>query len=219
MSRRQDITPQVLLKAYALGIFPMAEDRDDPTLYWMDPGQRGVMPLDRFHVPKRLARTVRSDRYEVRVDTTFADVVAGCAAPARGRMTTWINERIVSLYSTLFDSGHAHTVEAWVDGRLVGGLYGVSLGAAFFGESMFSIERDASKVALVHLVARLTAGGFTLLDTQYNTTHLSQFGAIEIGRADYRRRLRKAIAREADFYSLPVVCSGSLAMQSIKEIS
>ena len=219
MSRRQEITPQVLLKAYALGIFPMAEDRDDPTLYWMDPGQRGVMPLDAFHVPKRLGRTVRSDLYEVRVDTAFADVVAGCAAPARGRMTTWINERIVSLYTALFEGGHAHTVESWLDGRLVGGLYGVSLGGAFFGESMFSIERDASKVALIHLVARLNAGGFQLLDTQYNTQHLSQFGALEITRADYRRRLRKAIAKEADFYSLPLVCDGSLAMQSISQIS
>jgi len=198
-----DITPQVLLKAYALGIFPMAESADDPGLYWIEPEQRGILPLDRFHVPRRLARTVASGRFEIRIDHDFAAVIGGCADATTGRPKTWINQRIRRLYGELFTIGACHTVEVWHDGALVGGLYGVSLGAAFFGESMFSRQRDASKVALVHLVERLKAGGYTLLDTQFTTPHLKQFGAIDVDRAHYQRLLDEAIDRDADFQSLP----------------
>ena len=207
MAAREDllleITPQVLLKAYALGIFPMAESADDPGLYWIEPEQRGILPLDRFHVPRRLARTVASGRFEIRIDYDFAAVISGCADATTGRPKTWINQRIRRLYGELFTIGACHTVEAWHDGALVGGLYGVSLGAAVFGESMFSRERDASKVALVHLVERLKAGGYTLLDTQFTTPHLKQFGAIDVDRARYQRLLDEAIDRDADFQSLP----------------
>src|SRR5262249_17983967 len=176
MTGREDIileiTPQVLLKAYAVGIFPMAESADDPGLYWIEPEARGILPLDRFHVPRRLARTVAQDAFEIRVDSDFAAVIEGCGAVSQGRAKTWINAPIRRLYSELFALGHCHSVEAWQEGRLVGGLYGVRLGAAFFGESMFSRERDASKIALVHLVARLRAGKFQLLDTQFTTAHL-----------------------------------------------
>jgi leucyl/phenylalanyl-tRNA--protein transferase len=192
-----DITPEILLKAYAAGIFPMAEDADDPTLFWVEPRERGIIPLEGFRVSKRLARTVRSDRFTVRIDRDFDGVVAGCAAPADGRTKTWISGRIRQLYGDLFDRGHCHTVEVYSGDRLVGGLYGVRLGAAFFGESMFHQERDASKVALVHLVARLRRGGFTLLDTQFVTDHLTQFGAYEVARRDYRVMLRDAVERAA----------------------
>jgi leucyl/phenylalanyl-tRNA--protein transferase len=201
-SRRRDqnfLTPSLLLRAYACGIFPMADSADDPTLYWVEPRIRGVLPLDGFHISRRLARTVRSGCFETRIDTDFEGVIAGCAAPKPGRRITWINDPIRQLYRELFRLGHVHTVEAWRDGKLVGGLYGLKLGAAFFGESMFSLERDASKVALVHLVARLRAGGFRLLDTQFLTAHLAQFGAIEIKRDDYVRLLDAAIAQEAEF--------------------
>ncbi|MET0868567.1 MAG: leucyl/phenylalanyl-tRNA--protein transferase, partial [Pseudorhodoplanes sp.] len=167
-----EITPEVLLKAYACGIFPMAENADDPSLYWIEPDRRGLIPLDGFHLTRRLARTVRSDRFDVFVDRDFEGVMDGCAEPAAGRARTWINQRIRSLYCKLHEIGHCHSVEAWRDGKLVGGLYGVRLGRVFFGESMFHRERDASKVALVHLVARLRAGGFALLDTQFVTSHL-----------------------------------------------
>ena len=186
------LTPQILLRAYAAGVFPMAEDRDDPTLYWVDPEKRGVLPFETFHVPRSLAKTIRQDPFEVRIDSAFVQVIESCAAPARGRETTWINDEIIALYSGLFDMGHAHSVECWQGDRLVGGLYGVSLGGAFFGESMFSRETDASKIALVHLVGRLLAGGFLLLDTQFVTEHLSRFGAIEIPRDEYHRRLALA---------------------------
>src|SRR6185437_6041617 len=152
------LTPEILLHAYAQGIFPMAERRDDPELYWVSPEQRGIIPLDLFHIPKRLARTVRSDRFRVTADTAFAEVLRGCAEGVTGRPNTWINAEIMRLYTALHDAGRAHSIECWDDQRLVGGLYGVSLGGAFFGESMFSRERDASKVALVHLVARLKVG-------------------------------------------------------------
>jgi leucyl/phenylalanyl-tRNA--protein transferase len=194
----------------------MAEDRNDPTLYWMDPDFRGIIPLDAVHVPRRLKRTVRGDLYEVRVDSAFERVIRACATPAPGRRSTWINDRIVELYCALFERGHAHSVECWRDGGLQGGLYGVSLGAAFFGESMFSRGRDASKVALVHLLGRLIAGSFKLLDTQYLTEHLAQFGAIEIPRFDYRRRLRRAINTPADFYALPPQCSGAAILETIE---
>jgi leucyl/phenylalanyl-tRNA--protein transferase len=193
------ITPSLLLRAYACGIFPMADSADDPTLYWVEPRLRGVLLLDQFHVPRRLARTVRSGRFEIRIDTDFDEVVAGCAAPRPGRRITWINEPIRRLYGELFRLGHVHTVEAWREGRLAGGLYGVKLGAAFFGESMFSLERDASKVALVHLVDRLKSGGFKLLDAQFLTAHLAQFGAVELPREDYLKLLDEAVAGEAVF--------------------
>jgi leucyl/phenylalanyl-tRNA--protein transferase len=191
------ITPSLLLRAYACGIFPMADSADDPTLYWVEPRLRGVLPLDQFHVPRRLVRTVRSGRFEIRVDTDFDGVIAGCATPRPGRRITWINEPIRRLYGELFRLGHVHTVEAWHDGRLAGGLYGVKLGAAFFGESMFSLERDASKVALVHLVDRLRSGGFKLLDAQFLTAHLVQFGAVELPREDYLKLLDEAVACDA----------------------
>ncbi len=198
-----EITPEILLKAYAAGIFPMAEDADDPSLFWVEPRERGIIPLDRFHVGKRLARTVRSDQFEVRVDQDFDAVIAGCAAPGYDREKTWISGRIRRLYGELFDSGYCHTVEVYQDNRLVGGLYGVRLRSAFFGESMFHTERDASKVALVHLVARLRRGGFTLLDTQFVTAHLAQFGAIEVPRRSYKQMLRAAMDQEADWHVWP----------------
>lgn len=200
---RVEITPEILLRAYAAGIFPMAEDADDPALFWVEPRERGVVPLDRFHVSKRLARTVHSDVFEVRVDEDFDAVIAACAEPSPERDKTWINARIRRLYGELFDHGHCHTVEVYRDGRLVGGLYGVRLEGAFFGESMFHRERDASKVALVHLVARLRAGGFRLLDAQFVTDHLAQFGAIEVPRAAYKRLLRAALEVPADWYVWP----------------
>ncbi|MFG1346896.1 leucyl/phenylalanyl-tRNA--protein transferase [Xanthobacter autotrophicus DSM 431] len=225
MSRLSDqiveITPEVLLKAYACGIFPMAESADDPGLYWIEPERRGIIPLDGFHVSSRLARTVRSDTFEIRVDHDFNGVIDGCAEPQDGREKTWINERIRKLYGELFARGRCHTVEAWRDGRLVGGLYGVRLGAAFFGESMFHRERDASKVALVHLVGRLIAGGFRLLDTQFVTSHLSTFGAHEVSRRQYHRLLDHALQVEGDFYCWPAgrPVPGAEALQPISHTS
>ena len=195
-----ELTPDMLLRAYAIGVFPMAEDRDDPELFWVDPRLRGVIPLERFHVPRRLRRTVRSKRFEVTFDRDFHAVIEACADATKSRPQTWINERIITLYTSLYHMGHAHSVECWRDGVLAGGLYGITLGGAFFGESMFSLANDASKVALVHLVARLRAGGFALLDSQFITSHLSQFGAREIPRATYRRRLAEALKVNADFY-------------------
>ncbi len=218
MRQRPEITPDILLKAYAFGVFPMAESRSSQELFWMDPDERGILPLDGFHIPRRLARTVRADTFEVRVDTGFAQIVHACAEPAPGRTNTWINEQISDLYTALFERGAAHSVESWLDGELVGGLYGVSIGGAFFGESMFSRARDASKVALVHLVGRLILGGFTLLDTQFTTSHLGQFGAIEIPRAEYRRRLSRATQIAGGFYALPTRCPGALALEQIGEI-
>jgi leucyl/phenylalanyl-tRNA--protein transferase len=197
-----EITPQVLLKAYSCGIFPMAESADDPALYWIEPQHRGVMPLDAVRVPSRLARTIRTTAMQVRIDTDFEGVIDGCAASRPGRSSTWINERIRALYGELFAQGHCHTVEVWEGARLVGGLYGVALKGAFFGESMFSYARDASKIALVHLSARLIHGGFNLLDTQFVTQHLRQFGAIEIDRAAFHRRLEAALAVDARFDAL-----------------
>jgi len=194
------LTPEILLAAYAEGLFPMAERRGDPNLYWISPEARGIIPLEGFHVPRRLARTVRSDRFEVRIDTAFGEVIRACAAPGPGRDESWINSEIVALYTALFARGAAHSVECWREGKLVGGLYGVELGGAFFGESMFSRERDASKVALTHLVARLIRGGFKLLDAQFLTAHLARFGAIEIPRLDYLARLRAALSHIAKFY-------------------
>lgn len=195
-----ELTPETLLRAYAVGLFPMAERRDDQTLFWIDPEKRGILPIDRFHLPRRLARKLRRRPFEVRCDSAFEDVIRECAAPADDRPETWINEEIVALYTDLNQMGRAHSVECWRDGRLVGGLYGVTLGAAFFGESMFSRETDASKIALAHLVARLRKGGFSLLDVQFVTGHLSRFGAVEILRSGYRHLLAEALDRSATFY-------------------
>lgn len=213
------ITPQVLLKAYAAGIFPMAESAEDSALYWIDPDKRGVLPLEGFHVPRRLARTVRSGQFTVRIDSDFEGVISACAGGAPGRRSTWINSRIRALYRDLFDLGCCHTVEAWQDGQLVGGLYGVRLGAAFFGESMFTSVRDSSKVALVYLVARLIAGGFTLLDTQFVTDHLRQFGTVEVSRQAYHRMLEQALAGRGDFYSLDPETSPAGILQLISQTS
>jgi len=215
-----DITPEVLLKAYACGIFPMAESADDPALHWIEPERRGIIPLDRFHVPARLARTVRSGRFTVRVDRDFDAVIAGCSQPKAGRSRTWINARIRNLYRKLYERGDCHTVEVYEnDGELVGGLYGVSLGRAFFGESMFHCARDASKVALVHLVARLRAGRYGLLDTQFVTDHLRMFGAVEVSRPAYHKLLDTALLGEGDFGALAVnrPVSGSEALALLAE--
>jgi leucyl/phenylalanyl-tRNA--protein transferase len=179
----------------------MADSRADPRIFLLDPDERGVLPLDAFHVPRRLVRTIRQDPFEIRLDTAFRQVVNACADAVPGREETWINRRIKDLYGDLHDRGAAHSVEAWADGELVGGLYGVALGGAFFGESMFSRATDASKVALAHLVARLIAGGFELLDAQFMTEHLMQFGAEQINRAAYHEKLRAALAKSADFGS------------------
>jgi leucyl/phenylalanyl-tRNA--protein transferase len=208
-----------LIECYRRGVFPMADARHDRRVFLVEPARRGVLPLETFHISRRLARTVRSDRFEVRIDTAFAEVVAACAEPMPGRMETWINEPIQQLCDALFARGLAHSVEAWREGRLVGGLYGVALGGAFFGESMFSRERDASKVALVHLVARLKAGGFLLLDAQFLTEHLASFGAEEISRAEYARRLAAALAAEADFGRLGPHAGGAAAAQLISQAS
>jgi len=194
MSRRTiEVTPELLMRAYRAGLFPMAETRQGARLYWLDPELRGVLPLDGFRLPKRLLRTVLSSRYQVTSNQSFAAVVAGCAAAAPGREDTWINADIERLFGELHRRGCAHSVECRQDGVLVGGLYGVSLGGAFFGESMFSVARDASKVALVHLVARMRLGGYTLLDTQFVTKHLAQFGADEIPREEYKTLLAAAV--------------------------
>lgn len=195
MSRRAfEVTPDLMLRAYQAGLFPMAETRDSTKLYWLDPEMRGILPLDSFHLPRRLYRTVRDGTYVSTSDAAFAAVIAGCAEATEERAETWINTEIERLFVALHRMGHAHSVETWADGVLVGGLYGVALGGVFFGESMFSRARDASKVALVHLVARLRLGGFRLLDTQFVTSHLAQFGALEIPRADYKECLAVAVA-------------------------
>ncbi len=206
-----EITPGLLLRAYAHGLFPMAKSADSDELYWFDPPIRGVLPLERFHIPKRLRRDIRRGVFDVRYDTAFDEVLQACAEPAADRPTTWINDRIASLYGTLFEIGHAHSVECWQDDQLVGGLYGVSLKRAFFGESMFSRATNASKIALVHLVAQLRYGGYRLLDTQFTTDHLRQFGGIEIPQADYKTLL--AAAMEGDGIFNPAV--DAAAMRSL----
>lgn len=197
-----EVTPQLLLKAYACGIFPMSESANDPGIFWVEPEFRGVLPLDAFHIPKRLARTVRQSPFDIRVDTAFEEVIACCADQVGDRNETWINQRITDLYSELHNMGRCHSIECWQDGELVGGLYGVHLKSAFFGESMFSRKRDASKVALVHLVERLNAGGFDLLDAQFITEHLKQFGAEKIPRDDYEILLDNALQSDADFFAI-----------------
>jgi leucyl/phenylalanyl-tRNA--protein transferase len=198
-----------LLSCYARGVFPMADARDDERVFLIDPERRGILPLGDFHVSRRLARTVRADPFEVKTDTDFREVVRQCAEAGPGRPETWINHPIEDLYVRLFELGHAHSVECWKDGVLVGGLYGVALQGAFFGESMFSRMRDASKVALTHLVARLILGGYRLLDAQFMTDHLTQFGAVEISRLDYHRRLSRALSADADFQRVGVAGAAS----------
>ena len=213
-----EITPEVLLRAYSCGIFPMSESADDPTIFWVEPERRGIIPLDNLIVSSRLARTVRSDAFRVTVNTSFKQVIAGCAEPRPGRDDTWINQRIRDLYIALHGIGHCHSVEVWDSGQLVGGLYGVSLGRAFFGESMFHRARDASKVALVHLVARLLAGGYVLLDTQFVTEHLKSLGAVEVPRQKYRIRLDEALKGGADFFALRGEISGANALAQIRGV-
>ncbi len=195
-----ELTPDIVLRAYACGLFPMAERRDDPNLYWVEPDVRGVIPLDRFHVPRRLARRVKGREFELRVDSAFPAVIRACAERTSTRKETWINDQIIALYCALHERGDAHSVECWKQDRLVGGLYGVAIAGAFFGESMFTRESDASKVALVHLVERLRRGGFRLLDAQFITPHLKGFGAVEVPRARYHALLREALAADATFY-------------------
>jgi len=198
-----EISSDLILRAYRIGYFPMAESRDGDRVFWLDPERRGILPLDGFHLPRRLARTVLSSVFEVSADRDFAATIAGCATPAPGRMDTWINPRIEALFRELHDMGYAHSVECRADGVLAGGLYGIAIGGVFFGESMFSFVTDASKVALVHLVARLRLGGFGLLDTQFVTEHLSRFGTQEIPRAEYKRRLAAAIDQPAVWLAEP----------------
>ncbi|HUN52168.1 MAG TPA: leucyl/phenylalanyl-tRNA--protein transferase [Candidatus Sulfotelmatobacter sp.] len=197
------LTPELLLRAYAQGLFPMAEHRHDPDLFWVDPELRGILPLDRFHLPHRLARTIRQGRLQVTVDRDFEATIRACAEPSPTRRDSWINTEIITLYAELHRLGYAHSVECRQDGILIGGLYGVSLGAAFFGESMFSRLADASKIALVHLVARLRLGRYRLLDTQFITRHLMQFGAVEITRKRYRALLTDALRHNGDFHQAP----------------
>jgi leucyl/phenylalanyl-tRNA---protein transferase len=202
------VTPRLdadlLLRTYAAGIFPMADSADAAEIFWVDPDERGIMPLDGFHLSRRLKRTVRDERFEMRCDSDFVAVMRGCAEATSERPKTWINDDIVAAYAQLHRRGHAHSVESWLDGELVGGLYGVTLGGVFFGESMFSRVTDASKVALAHLVARLRLGGFTLLDVQFVTPHLQRFGAVAISRARYRRLLSACLTTPADWFSRPL---------------
>ena len=199
MVETYNLTPELLLRAYAVGLFPMSYPSDSPDLFWLDPEVRGILPLDRFHVPRRLRRTVRTGGFEIRCDTAFNTVIAACAESCHDRPSTWINSTIMDLYIRLHEMGRAHSVEVYLDGEIVGGLYGVSLCGAFFGESMFSRRRDTSKVALVHLVARLRKSGYRLLDTQFVTDHLVQFGVREVPRGIYRQLLSEALDHPVTF--------------------
>ncbi len=196
------LDPQLLLRAYAAGIFPMADARDADEVFWVEPKKRGILPLDAFHLPRSLAKLLRQDRFELTADRAFEEVIRACAAPAPGRPDSWINEAILDGYTRLHHLGFAHSLECWQGGQLAGGLYGVKLGGVFFGESMFTRVRDASKVALAHLIARLRVGSFRLLDTQFLTGHLERFGAIEVPRSTYRSLLDSALSVEGDFFSL-----------------
>ncbi|SNY93792.1 leucyl/phenylalanyl-tRNA--protein transferase [Cohaesibacter sp. ES.047] len=218
-SQTFEITPQILLRAYACGIFPMAEDANDATVLWIEPDFRGVIPLDSFHAPRRLLRTMRNSPFDIRVDSAFGAVMDACAEAAPDRPSTWINDQIHDLYRSLFDMGHCHSVEIWDEDRLVGGLYGVSLGTAFFGESMFSRERDTSKMALVHLVDRLKVGGYTLLDAQFITDHLKQFGALEVPKAEYHELLEHALKDVGDFHAFDQQPNDKAATNNNKDAS
>jgi len=213
------IDPEELLKAYTLGYFPMARSRNDDAAMWVLPDFRGVLPLEMARAPKRLIRTLKQELFAVRVDTAFADVIAACARKSKGREDTWINHAIEDVYHELHHMGYAHSVECWRDGRLVGGLYGVAIGAIFCGESMFSLERDASKIAMLHLIARLRIGGFKLLDTQFHTEHLGQFGVTECPDTDYQRMLEEYIPLAADFFAAPSQFSSAAVLQSITQTS
>ncbi|WP_169545468.1 leucyl/phenylalanyl-tRNA--protein transferase [Sneathiella aquimaris] len=213
------LTTEILLSAYSHGIFPMSESQDDPEIFWVDPERRGIFPLDDFHVPRSLAKTIRKDPFKITADTCFRQVMKECAASQNGRETTWINRTILDLYTELHQEGHAHSIECWDGDTLVGGLYGVSFAGVFCGESMFSRQTNASKIALVYLVARLKRGGFKLLDTQFLTDHLASMGAIEISREEYHRRLDQALDVEGDFYSLEGGLSSSAILQSITQTS
>jgi leucyl/phenylalanyl-tRNA--protein transferase len=218
-SNDPSITPQLLLRAYASGIFPMAESADDPDLFWVEPRMRGILPLDAFHIPASLRKTMRREPFEVSIDRDFEAVIDNCAASAPGREKTWINATIRDLYGRLHRMGYCHSVECRRDGELVGGLYGLSLGAAFFGESMFSRADDASKVALVHLVHRLRLGGYRLLDAQFVTAHLQRFGAIEVPRRQYMKLLEDAISRKADFYCVTDSGGGASSVSILQSFS
>jgi len=217
--RTTAFTVEDLIACYRRGVFPMADAREDERIFLIDPDRRGVIPLQGFHVSHRLARTVRSGALQVRIDTAFDAVIEACAEARPGRLETWINAPIQALYGELFDRGQAHSVECWAGDDLVGGLYGVTLGAAFFGESMFSLARDASKVALTHLVARMIVGRYQLLDTQFLTGHLAQFGAQDIPRAHYRKRLALALAGDADFLAMSAYADGASVLQAISQAS
>lgn len=208
-----------LLGAYRRGVFPMAEGRHDRRLFLVDPEERGILPLQGFHVPKRLARTVRQAPYTITADKAFVRVMEGCAAATEGRETTWINAAVLNLYASLHREGYAHSIEAWKDDKLVGGLYGVAIGSVFFGESMFSRATDASKVALVHLVGRLIAGGYTLLDAQFHNPHLDQFGMETLDRKDFKKRLAAALDRPADFNTSAAPQTGQAALHLITHTS
>ena len=213
------LTPETVLDAYASGIFPMAKSAESDSVFWVNPQRRGILPLDKFHLPRRLARDLRAEKFEIRIDTAFEDVMRGCAEPNINRASTWINNSIIEIFTILFERSVAHSVECWLNEELVGGLYGIALGGAFFGESMFTRSRDASKIALAHLVARLIQGDYTLLDTQFVTEHLSRVGAIEISRAAYHRLLDRAMSSNADFYSLPTDTSGDDIVQLVTQTS
>ena len=213
------LTPELLLQAYGIGYFPMAEDRFAREVFWVRPDRRGVLPIHGFHVPRSLAKRVRRDAFEVRIDTSFRAVMEGCAAPQPKRWQTWINAQVLDAYGNLHARGFAHSVEAWQGGELAGGLYGVAIGGAFFGESMFSRVTDASKVCLVHLAARLKAGGYVLHDTQFLTPHLARFGAEEVAADAYQARLERALPMRADFAALPLQMSGATILQSITQTS
>jgi len=214
-----ELTTDILLDAYKNGSFPMGEDANDETLYWIEPTERGIIPLDGFHLSKSLKRLIQKEKFEIRINSDFEAVIAGCGSPQAGRISTWINEPIRNLYKQLFDQGNCHTVEVWHEDRLTGGLYGVHIGGVFFGESMFSFERDASKVALAHLVARLNYCGFSLLDTQFLTDHLRSLGGIEVDQADYRKMLQKALLKPADFLKSPLDIPVHKVLQLVSQTS
>lgn len=199
MPKEQELTPALILNAYAQGIFPMSDDANDPEVFWIRPQKRGIIPLEHFYIPHSLAKKIRKSPFEIRFDSDFLGVIAGCAEAKKGRETTWINQTIREVYNELFKLGYCHTVEAWKDEQLVGGLYGIALGRAFFGESMFSRMTDASKICLTALVEHLKARGFILLDTQFITAHLARLGAIEIPRKDYEKQLENALQGDAIF--------------------
>lgn len=213
------IPTEDLLKAYTLGYFPMARARDDANAVWVLPDERGVIPLDRAHAPKRLLRLLKAEPFEIRIDSAFPQVIAACAEATKARPDTWINDAIIETYTELHFQGHAHSVECWKDGKLAGGLYGVVLGAAFCGESMFSRTTNASKIAMLHLIARLRIGGFHFIDAQFYNEHLTQFGLIGMANADYQVILENALDAEADFFAAGDQPSIGRVVQSITQTS